>query len=115
MYFELYKPLNSVFHGSKMNDSIISINKKDHYDLHLSHMGSSGFTIQWSISNEDIANVEHVENPIHADLKPGDSIASQYRVHFKKKGKVRIEFYESRIWEENGLKNTLEVILFIVE
>ena len=79
-------------------------------ELILSNHGATGFSIQWEISDETIASVERLENIVTSHPEAGSSIKTKYVIHLKKKGKVSVHFFSSRIWEENGPKKTLEFI-----
>ena len=87
----------------------------DTHDLILTNQGSTGFSIQWEISNQDIASVERLENILPENLQAGSPIQTKYRIHFQKRGEVRIDFCETRVWDDTIPKNILAQFLFIVK
>ncbi len=85
------------------------------FELVLKNHGSSGLSIQWELSNEAVATIERLENISSINLQAGSPIESKYCIRFIKEGEVVIHFYETRVWEDDFPKRTLERFKFRVD
>lgn len=92
----------------------ISVRVKDSYDIALTNRGSTGLSIQWEISDGNIATVTRSESTPLRKIRPGDSIQTTYTIQFHETGRVKINFYESRIWDDSFPKTTLAQLEFNV-
>lgn len=63
---------------------------------------SSGYTVNLSLSSPSVVSItEQDREPENSAMSPGDTAILSFIILALKEGSVRVEFSESRIWEDD--------------
>ena len=79
------------------------IDKKvgESFEIALDNRGSAGLSMLYKLDAEDIVSVDRLESLKTDTIKPGDPVKAIFKIQAQKKGRVKIIFYETQIWNKD--------------
>jgi len=84
-----------------MKKGSIKIKKGSRHDLLLENMASAGFSIIYSLSNEQVASVTEMETIVPDGLQDGDPVKVHFSITALHTGVAKITFNETQEWDKD--------------